>query len=112
MARPKKNTEGEKPKTGRGSGYKPNKASFGAPGGNKPGRPKADHTLRDIFRGRADEVAKLAFSWLHDPDLDLEFKYKVFNEVLCRGWGPTPKESEDSPGSGVIINILGEDASA
>lgn len=113
------------PKRGRPKGAKDkpgakrvaNKTAFGKNGGNVPGRPKADYSLRDLFRGSAQEVHDQALEWLLDDTLDNEFRLEVWDRICERGWGPPPKpidheEGLNGSGGGTQILIMGNDAKA
>lgn len=80
---------------------------------NPNGRPKADHTLRDAIRSKSPEVSKTLFAWLKDPKKDDNFKFKVMELIIERGWGPAPiplAEQPEGGNSGVNIYITPQSA--
>ena len=115
----KTEAKAEKPKEpvkrGRGKpkGLPPPKSAFKkGQGGNPKGRPKADYTLRDLIRQDADKFHKLGMKWMGDEKLDIDFRYKVFNTMMDRGFGkvPLPIADDEGNGTGVTILINGVDA--
>lgn len=80
--------------------------------GNPKGRPKADHTLRDIIRAKGPEVGEILFDWVRDENKSMEDRIKVMDRILDRGWGkvPTPIDAPEGNGGGVTLFFSGTDA--
>lgn len=109
--------EPKKKKVGRPKGVKgkstANATSFKkGRAANPGGKPKSDHTLRDIIRAKGPEVGEILFDWVRDENKSMEDRIKVMDRILDRGWGkvPTPIDAPEGNGGGVTLFFSGTDA--
>ena len=67
--------------------------------GNKGGRPKEDIQLKELARGKTEDVFNILLQIANDNNADAKARITACQEVLNRGWG------KDMDSKGMNLNL-------